>query len=546
MDERLNLLEQERIMGVKSSGSVRAVKIKKMLELLTITHRASGSWEELQAAELINEQFIRFGYDSQIEIFDAASHNATDALLDVDGKSFTVLPSLFSAAGEVFGELVYLGNCSDPFHLKNEVRGKIGFLFSSGNLIDRLNFLLELEANGMVGLIVVSPSQNSIVTKAIRFAEIKNMPIIATSWNSGNELARFIGRKAHLKVEWCKNPRKNKSQNVVAKLPGTGPYWMVVSAHHDTAPHIPGALDNGGGTCMLLELAKSFAVKPLPATIYFVSTGSEENGHLSWCGAGAAAFYHKHRDQLNTCIAHVEIDDIGNALGIPQIFYRGNKTFTDLLFDKKITDKYVTSQRKLHSCDSGTASKYGLPFVWFTDAMLTPRPWYHTPDDQKDKMDFDKCAGYFDPISTFIYKLAHTNPFYPYICENNLIIRPAYYEDLDAVKEINKVAFEPVSLHRINEKFFQEELGGKPWHVYKNRGIEEGFESCLDSLIVCEKNGRVVGYATGAHNEETMIAEIGNNAVLPEYQGQGIGKAMQKEIARRMKEAGFTRLSAAE
>ena len=35
------------------------------------------------------------------------------------------------------------------------------------------------------------------------------------------------------------------------------------------------------------------------------------------------------------------------------------------------------------------------------------------------------------------------------------------------------------------------------------------------------------------------IAEIGNNAVLPNFQGQGIGKQLQKEIMRRMLESNF-------
>lgn len=100
-----------------------------MDRLLAIGPRAPGSWKELEAAEFINEQFKSFGYDSQIKTFSDASHNATDALLEVEDKSFFVLPTQFSAPGEGCGELVYLGNCSDPFHLKNDVKGKSGFYF---------------------------------------------------------------------------------------------------------------------------------------------------------------------------------------------------------------------------------------------------------------------------------------------------------------------------------------------------------------------------------------------------------------------------------
>jgi ribosomal protein S18 acetylase RimI-like enzyme len=369
------------------------------------------------------------------------------------------------------------------------------------------------------------------------------MPITVTSWTIGNELVRLAGQPAHLQVNWCKKPRDSESQNVIASLPGTGPYWLAITAHHDSAAYAPGAMDNGGGTSMLIELARKFAGCQFPATIYFVSTGSEENGGMDCCGAGSKAFFRDFKDQLDSCVAHIEIDDIGNLLGIPQIFYRGNKPFTDLLFDQKIVTDYKITEKTFFSCDNGVSAKHGLPFVWFTDAVSHPRPWYHTPDDTKDKMCFAKCASYFETISSFIEKLANAKPFYPYIRENDLLIRPARYEDLEAAKAITKAAFGPVSTGRMSEDFFDVELGGEPWHVHKNRGIEAQFESYLNLTVVCEKDGIVVGYATALYHTDTMIAEIGNNAVLPDYQGQGIGKAMQREIARRMKEDGFSRFT---
>ena len=518
--------------------------LKKTLDkLLTIGARAPGSWKELEAAEFIHNEFKKYGYDSQIETFAGSSHNATDALLEVEGKTFDILPSQFSATGEVEGKLIYLGDCSDPFNLKNKVNGKIGLIFASENFVDRLNFLLELEANGLAGLIVISSKRDNIETKQIRFNQVKKMPIAACSWTNGNKLATMAGKLAHLKVNWFKKPRNNQSQNVIATLLGSGPYWLAVTAHHDTAAYTPGAMDNGGGTAMLFELAKSYAGKEFPATIYFVSTGSEEDGGMDCCGAGAKAFFHKRKAQLDTCVGHVEIDDIGNVLGIPEIHYRGNKPFTDLLFDEKVKNAFKLSEKNFFSCDNGVSAKYGLPFIWFTDAVSHPRPWYHTPDDTIDKMDFERLAGYFEHISTCITKLANSKPFYPYIKDNDLLIRPAYYEDLEAVMKITAAAFEPVTVTRMSEDFFGEKLGGKPWHTYKNREIKNTFDSALHHVIVCKKNGTVVGYATAIYNHETMVAEIGNNAVHPDYQGQGIGKAMQLEIARRMNENGFKRFT---
>ena len=58
---------------------------------------------------------------------------------------------------------------------------------------------------------------------------------------------------------------------------------------------------------------------------------------------------------------------------------------------------------------------------------------------------------------------------------------------------------------------------------------------------MCELAGHVVAYATYHIDAGRGLGEIGNNAVHPDHQGQGIGKAMQQEIARRWDEEGIRR-----
>src|SRR3989304_2585460 len=47
--------------------------------------------------------------------------------------------------------------------------------------------------------------------------------------------------------------------NVIATLRAPGDEFVLVSAHHDTAPDAPGAYDDGGGVGILLELARGLA-----------------------------------------------------------------------------------------------------------------------------------------------------------------------------------------------------------------------------------------------------------------------------------------------
>ena len=47
--------------------------------------------------------------------------------------------------------------------------------------------------------------------------------------------------------------------NVIGTLRAPGEEFVVVGAHHDTAPEAPGAYDDGGGVGILIELARVLA-----------------------------------------------------------------------------------------------------------------------------------------------------------------------------------------------------------------------------------------------------------------------------------------------
>lgn len=71
-------------------------------------------------------------------------------------------------------------------------------------------------------------------------------------------------------------PNGRTSRNVVAVLPGTSGWKVVLGAHFDTKAPSPGANDNGTGSAALLAIARELADEQLPATVEFVWFGSEE------------------------------------------------------------------------------------------------------------------------------------------------------------------------------------------------------------------------------------------------------------------------------
>jgi hypothetical protein len=66
-------------------------------------------------------------------------------------------------------------------------------------------------------------------------------------------------------------------QNVIGVLRAPGPEFVVIGAHHDTAPEAPGAYDDGGGVGVLIETARLLAKdKQRHRTLVFVSFDGEE------------------------------------------------------------------------------------------------------------------------------------------------------------------------------------------------------------------------------------------------------------------------------
>ena len=77
----------------------------------------------------------------------------------------------------------------------------------------------------------------------------------------------------------------------------------------------------------------------------------------------------------------------------------------------------------------------------------------------------------------------------------------------------------------------------KGWEDGKAQEVADHFQRRPEWCLVAELDGHVVGFVTFMLNSETRIAEIGNNAVDPDYQGQGIGPALYRHILELFREA---------
>jgi hypothetical protein len=101
------------------------------------------------------------------------------------------------------------------------------------------------------------------------------------------------------------------SGNVVARIPGIDPSRAMILGAHIDSPNSPGALDDGSGSAILLEVARvldASRTQP-PIDLYLAWFGSEELGLY-----GSSYFANTHQELLDRTLAMLQTDMLSRPL----------------------------------------------------------------------------------------------------------------------------------------------------------------------------------------------------------------------------------------
>lgn len=138
--------------------------------------------------------------------------------------------------------------------------------------------------------------------------------------------------------------------NVGVLLPGTDParakQAIVMTGHYDSMPtdvldpkaDAPGAVDDGSGTSMALEMANAFAAEAPAVTLYFVAVAGEEQGLV-----GSAHLAQRLKAEGVEVLAMVSVDIAGNNEGLDGV----RDSATGRLFSEGTPDLETEAQKKL-------------------------------------------------------------------------------------------------------------------------------------------------------------------------------------------------------
>ena len=209
-----------------------------------------------------------------------------------------------------------------------------------------------------------------------------------------------------------------RGANVVATFPGASPEFVVVGAHHDTAPGSTGAYDDAAGVGVMIETARVLGAMPRPRTLVFVSFDGEE----AWATgktttAGSRAYVKGLEARARDLVGAVVVEMCGWREGTPvvhPIAYADPMRPEGLTIAPERVMRAMLDGSRRGGVELGVGDPFlswlyqpavrtfrvglygddlsflqsGLPAAFASDSTFTRfYPWYHQATDTPDKLD---------------------------------------------------------------------------------------------------------------------------------------------------------------
>jgi hypothetical protein len=212
-------------------------------------------------------------------------------------------------------------------------------------------------------------------------------------------------------------------RNLEATLRGTNrPQEVVIlGAHYDSARDAPGADDNASGVAGVLALARVFAQERQTRSIRFVLFPNEEPPSFPTANMGSRHYATDARARNDQIVAMLSIESIGyfdTDKGSQRYPFPLNLAYPDVgdfigfvsnLSSRSLLHRAIGAFRTHATLPTqGAAAPSWVPGVWWSDhwsfwregypaLMITDtapyrNPFYHTPEDTPDKLDYDRMT----------------------------------------------------------------------------------------------------------------------------------------------------------
>lgn len=225
--------------------------------------------------------------------------------------------------------------------------------------------------------------------------------------------------------------------NIDAERPGRAHplEHIVVGAHYDTVPGSPGANDNGSAVVANLALARIFARETCERTVRFAFFVNEESPYYMTDGMGSLRSARECRTTGENVVGMISLETIGCYLDEPRTqrypigllrhLYPTTGNFVAVvgnLRSRRLVHRAIRGFRRVQFPSEGIAApqwlkdifrsdhaafwQCGYPAIMITDTANFRYPYYHTPEDTVDKINYPALARVVTGLNESLKELA--------------------------------------------------------------------------------------------------------------------------------------------
>lgn len=285
-----------------------------------IGERCVGSSGNQRATEFFADKMEAAGFSFKTVEFPCFDWSEAGAALHVDGHSFEVLPSPYSLGCRLRAPLCAAASLQELQRVDGA--GKIVLLtgelakeqlmpknFTFYNPDEHQRIIHLLETRGFKGVVAATTYNRELAGGVYPFPLIEdgdfNLPSVYMTDLEGEKLAACLGKSTSLEINAVRVP--SRGCNVVAQKGNGNGHRVVIVAHIDSKQRTPGAIDNAGGTVVLLLLAELLKDYNGPLEVEITAL----NGEDYYSNPGQMLYLKENESKLSEVVLGINIDGVG-------------------------------------------------------------------------------------------------------------------------------------------------------------------------------------------------------------------------------------------
>ncbi len=384
---------------------------------VTIGERPVGSLANRAAADHLAAAFHDLGLVTRAQGFECLAWRDGGARLHVDGRPYPVSVSPYSLACRVTGTLRPLASRADleaadltgavallHGELAREPLTPKGFPFYQ--VREHQAIVTLLEAKRPLAVIAATRANPAAAAALSPFPLFEDGDLDLASVylhaDAGIGLAERAGARVSLDVDSERSA--STGRNVIAEAGDECAPRVVVSAHLDTKPGTPGALDDASGLVVLLALAALLRDRPPDLAVELVALNGEDH----YANPGEVAYLRANGDDLQRVALAINVDGVGDRGGRMAFSRYGcTEALAAALASAFADDTRFVPGAAWYQGDHALFVQRGRPALALTSERIEAlmREVVHSPRDTVDLIDPAALAATAAALASLLHDL---------------------------------------------------------------------------------------------------------------------------------------------